>query len=60
MMQDANQMVNAQQAGLDSTEANLDTAQDNLSAGISELEEARDLRRKCCGCCGKPCCCSIM
>lgn len=47
MQRTANDMVNQQQAGIDKAEANVDTAQDNLNAGIKDLGEGRALRRGC-------------
>jgi len=62
MMGQAKTLAEAAQPQLDQAEENLGAAQQNLDAGTSELEEARALRRGCCGCCGvpgcfKPCAC---
>ncbi|MCL4419714.1 hypothetical protein M1146_06500, partial [Patescibacteria group bacterium] len=38
-----------QQEGLNQADTNLTAVNDNLDAGVTELEQARDLRRGCCG-----------
>lgn len=42
-------MANQQQEGLNQADTNLTAVNDNLDAGVTELEQARDLRRGCCG-----------
>lgn len=49
ILQQQNAMATQQQEGLNKAEANLTQVNDNLDAGVTELEAARDLRRGCCG-----------
>jgi len=51
------QYAQEQQVGLDTSEANVQNANDALDTAVDELGEARSLRRACCGCCGIPPCC---
>jgi methyl-accepting chemotaxis protein len=60
MIHQAHDMALEQQTGLDDVETNLSSVNSNVDEAIEELEEARALRRQCCGCCGCPPCCTVL